>query len=282
MADVTVMRMGEFDSVSPPEDSPMGGMTFHRVRGGLGVESIGLGVVELPPDFSGYPDHDHADGGQEEVFTPLEGSVTFQAGGLGGEPHELEPGVFVRVGPGTRRTFVTAGGPAKLLALGGTPGEAYSSPENPMDGLTMHPPGTDPQTDDLDVTVIAADDCEAIFLGGLKKVRAELGVTSFGLQVVDLPPGNDRYPEHDHSESGQEEIYIGLSGSAVLLVGGDDGERFPIERGTFVRIGPDERRKLVTEDSGARLIALGATPGKAYEVWERTELGAPDPFAQQS
>lgn len=279
MADVSVMRIGEFDKVSPPEDSPMGGMSFHRVRGGLGVESLGLSVIELPPEFSGYPDHDHADGGQEEVFTPLEGRVALEAGGLGGERHQLEPGVFARVAPATRRTFVTGDGPATLIALGGTPGEAYSAPEKPTDGLTMYSPGEAPQTEGVEVTVIAANDCEGTYGGAMKKVRAELGVSSFGLQMLDLPAGLTLYPEHDHAESGQEEIYIGIDGHAVLLIGGEDGERFEIEPGTFARVGPAERRKILTEDSPARLIALGAIPGRPYEVAAMTEKGAPDPFA---
>ena len=34
----------------------------------------------------------------------------------------------------------------------------------------------------------------------------------------------------------------------------------------FARVGPGEKRKLVTGAEGARVIALGGTPGKAYEV----------------
>ena len=34
--------------------------------------------------------------GQEEVYTVLEGKATLT---VGGEEHELEPGVFARVGP---------------------------------------------------------------------------------------------------------------------------------------------------------------------------------------
>src|SRR6186713_2431693 len=32
------------------------------------------------------------------------------------------------------------------------------------------------------------DDMEAVYLGAFKRARAELGVESFGLQVIDLPP----------------------------------------------------------------------------------------------
>ena len=33
------------------------------------------------------------------------------------------------------------------------------------------------------------DDMEGIYLGGFKLARAELGVTSFGMAVMDLPAG---------------------------------------------------------------------------------------------
>ena len=46
-----------------------------------------------------------------------------------------------------------------------------------------------------DVTVKRTEDFEAIFGGGFRRVRAGLGVTSFGLAVIDLPPNFERYPD---------------------------------------------------------------------------------------
>ena len=48
-------------------------------------------------------------------------------------------------------------------------------------------------------TVAKIDDIEAIYGGGFKRARSALGITSFGLQVMDLPPNFEGYPEHDHS-----------------------------------------------------------------------------------
>ena len=45
---------------------------------------------------------------------------------------------------------------------------------------------------------------------------------AFGMQVIDMPPGYADYPEHDHAETGQEEVYVVLRGSAEMDV---DGER---------------------------------------------------------
>ena len=50
-----------------------------------------------------------------------------------------------------------------------------------------------------DYTVKTIDEMEAVFGGAFKRARAELGVTSFGMQVLDMPPNVDgQYPEHDH------------------------------------------------------------------------------------
>ena len=38
-----------------------------------------------------------------------------------------------------------------------------------------------------DVTVKKLEDFEAVFHGGMRRVRAGLGVTSFGMQVIELP-----------------------------------------------------------------------------------------------
>jgi quercetin dioxygenase-like cupin family protein len=126
-----------------------------------------------------------------------------------------------------------------------------------------------------DVTVKKIEDFEAVFGGGMRRVRAGLGVTAFGMQVVELPPNFDVYPEHTHSHDEQEEVYTVLSGKVKLKVG--DAEEHELEPGMFARIGPGQQRKLITGDEGARLLCLGGVPGKAYEPPEWTEEGASAP-----
>ena len=46
----------------------------------------------------------------------------------------------------------------------------------------------------------------------------------------------------------------------------------------FARVGPQEARKITTGDEGARVLAIGASPGKLYEAPEFTEEGQPDPM----
>jgi uncharacterized cupin superfamily protein len=127
-----------------------------------------------------------------------------------------------------------------------------------------------------DVTVKRLEEFEAIFGGGFRRVRAGLGISSFGLSVMDFPPGFSQYPEHDHGHDGQEEVYTVLAGSATLTVGGID---YQLEPGIFARVGSLEARKLTTGDEGARVLAIGASPGKLYEPPEYTEEGQPDPMS---
>ncbi len=124
-----------------------------------------------------------------------------------------------------------------------------------------------------DVTVKRTEDFEAIFGGGFRRVRAGLGVSSFGIAVIDLPPGFKHYPLHDQEHDGQEEVYTALSGSAMLEVG---DESHTLEPGVWARVGAAEKRKIVTGDEPARILAVGGTPGKVYEPPEFTDEGGTD------
>ena len=44
--------------------------------------------------------------------------------------------------------------------------------------------------------------------------------------------------------------------------------------GVWARVGPDEKRKLVTGDEPVRVLAIGGTPGQAYEPPEFTHEGS--------
>jgi len=123
-----------------------------------------------------------------------------------------------------------------------------------------------------DYTLKNIDDMAGTVGGAFKLARAELGVTSFGMQVLDLPPNlTEGYPNHDHAETGQEEVYLPLRGSGTMTI---DGEEVALEPGVAVRVGPAAKRGLVTGPDGMRLLALGGVPGAAYEINPRTELSA--------
>ena len=67
--------------------------------------------------------------------------------------------------------------------------------------------------------------------------------------------------EHDHDRDGQEEVYVVLEGSVVLVI---DGAERVLVAGDMARVAPEVRRKLVTRAEGARILALGGTPGAAF------------------
>jgi mannose-6-phosphate isomerase-like protein (cupin superfamily) len=131
-----------------------------------------------------------------------------------------------------------------------------------------------------DVTVKQVDDVEAIFYGSFKRAGAALEVASFGMNVVDFPPdsGEGVYPDHDHADVGEEEVYLAWSGSGVLTI---EGEReITLDQNTIVRVGPETKRKVRSGPDGMRMIVLGGVPGEVYDRRERYRLGAPDPAEQ--
>ena len=119
-------------------------------------------------------------------------------------------------------------------------------------------------------TLKRIDELAAINHGAVRLAGAELGVESFGLQVLDLPPGFTGYPEHDHAQDGQEEVYVVLEGTAELEIA---GERAQAVAGTIVRVEPEARRKLVAGPYGVRVLAIGCAPG-GYERPEAFRLAA--------
>jgi mannose-6-phosphate isomerase-like protein (cupin superfamily) len=110
-------------------------------------------------------------------------------------------------------------------------------------------------------TLKRTDELAAINHGAVKLAGDELGVQSFGLQVLDLPAGFADYPEHDHTEDGQEEVYVVLEGAAEFEIA---GARVQADAGTMVRVGPAARRKLLPGPYGARVLAIGCVPS-GYE-----------------
>ena len=94
-----------------------------------------------------------------------------------------------------------------------------------------------------------------------RAAREALGVSSFGINVLELDPHNEGYPEHDHASDDHEEVYVVLRGSAVLRT--PNGDRL-IHQGQIVHVPGALKRKWITQDEPVTLLALGGTPGKAY------------------
>ena len=89
----------------------------------------------------------------------------------------------------------------------------------------------------------------------------ELGVSAWGMNVIEIDPGCVAYPEHDHLKDGQEEVYVVLEGGGTMDAG---GEKMDLTRGMLVRVGPSTRRKIRPGPHGIVVLAIGGIPGQAY------------------
>lgn len=99
-----------------------------------------------------------------------------------------------------------------------------------------------------------------------RPIRRHFGITAFGVTAWTAAAGEPLINEHDEGD-GQEELYLVLSGRASFDL---DGERRDAPSGTFVFVKPMVTRSAVAEEDGTTVVAVGATPGEAYEDigWE--------------
>ena len=124
MADCTAIRIEDMESAF--------GGAFVRARAALGVSAFGMQVIRLPPDSAEMaPEHDHLHDGQEEVYVLLSGSCELDVAGV---RIDLAEGMMVRVGPGERRRLRSGSTGARVLAVGGRPGQAYEPSPNSVLG----------------------------------------------------------------------------------------------------------------------------------------------------
>lgn len=118
MSDYAVKKIDEMEAVY------LG--AFKRARAELGVEAFGLAVIDLPPSYEHYPEHDHTHDNQEEVFLVLRGSGEIE---IEGERFPLDSDHMARVGPETKRKLWPGPDGVRVVILGGVPGAAYEAPD---------------------------------------------------------------------------------------------------------------------------------------------------------
>jgi uncharacterized cupin superfamily protein len=111
---------------------------------------------------------------------------------------------------------------------------------------------------------------------GFQRLRAQLGVSAFGLNFVLLRPGQ-RGRIHRHLR--QEEVYVVLQGTLTLVIEGTEHE---LGRSACARVAPDVRRQLVNRHRETlAVLAIGGSTGhegrdgRAYASWEETGEGRP-------
>lgn len=92
------------------------GDAMHFLRDPLDCDQLGVTVVECDPGWTGK-EHDHANGGHEEVYVLLEGEATVTVDGdevdlTGGDALSIAPEATRQIENGdTESTFVLAGAP---------------------------------------------------------------------------------------------------------------------------------------------------------------------------
>jgi uncharacterized cupin superfamily protein len=93
-------------------------------------------------------------------------------------------------------------------------------------------------------------------------VRRSLGITSFGVNLVELQAG-ERIPEHDEVARDQEELFVALAGSPMLVV---DDVPHELREGSFARLDPELRRYVRNDDGDvARVLIVSAPRASGYE-----------------
>lgn len=104
------------------------------------------------------------------------------------------------------------------------------------------------------------DDCETA--GHWQLVRRTLDVRAFGINVVEISPG-EQIPEHDETGRDQEEVFFVLSGSPTLVI---DGEEHPVHTGTFARIDPKHSRTVRNgSEEPASVLIISAPRSSGFE-----------------
>jgi mannose-6-phosphate isomerase-like protein (cupin superfamily) len=111
-------------------------------------------------------------------------------------------------------------------------------------------------------SVVDVDTLEGEGPGGMvRKVRRALDARAFGFNYFTIPPGVEGR-EHDHADSGMEEVYFVVRGGGVMRVGGEEVELRP---GRFLRVDPDTPRVPVAGDEGLEFVTFGAPLSGRYE-----------------
>jgi uncharacterized cupin superfamily protein len=108
----------------------------------------------------------------------------------------------------------------------------------------------------------AIDDLPDRWDGFMRMVRRGLGITAFGVNIMNLPPDYTTR-SHDESSSGQEELYVRLAGAGWIVLD-DSGERLALDEEHLAAVGPGVPRSLASGPEGLRVLCVGSTPGAAY------------------
>ena len=117
----------------------------------------------------------------------------------------------------------------------------------------------------------AISDLPTLWDGFANLVRPGLGLSAFGANIMNLPPDYST-KSHDETETGQEELYVCLSGSGAVLVD-ETGEKLPLDAEHVVAVGPETARTLTSGPDGLRVLIVGGKSGAPYEAPDWSSQG---------
>lgn len=101
--------------------------------------------------------------------------------------------------------------------------------------------------------------------GGWSLVRRSLGLSAFGINLVEVEAG-DHIPEHDEIDRDQEEVFFILEGETSMVIDGND---HPAPAGTFARLDPQCRRTVRNVGDGPAVVLIASAPrASGYEPME--------------
>src|SRR3954467_5410343 len=118
MPDVSYAAIDELSAVDF-----LDGFTFRRAGAQRGVTPFGMSVIDMPPETTAYPAHDHSSEGpgnppahqlgQEEVYIALAGSANGEMDAGRCPPDGAH---IIRIGPTARRKILPGPDGVRLLA----------------------------------------------------------------------------------------------------------------------------------------------------------------------
>jgi len=101
------------------------------------------------------------------------------------------------------------------------------------------------------------------FMGfhGKYMIGKEMGLTGCEVSLNRLPAGKGMPFVHTHKKN--EELYIVLRGSGIFYV---DGDEFPIQEGSLIRVGLDGERAWKAGDEDLYFICIQAEAGSLTQA----------------
>jgi len=102
-------------------------------------------------------------------------------------------------------------------------------------------------------------------------IQHHFDLSAFGVNGFGGASGTRLVAEHDETQSGQEELYVVIEGTARFII---DGEAFQASAVSLVAIpDPSVRRSAVAVEDGTLLLAIGASPGADFaSTWKQANF----------